>query len=101
MEGGEGALPTIAVLAEKYARLNNLAAVEWIVHAVRFGPLLQKDFHKRCLYRTCQCTPGAILSNQYATIQMEFGLIKSAYAIFPSGKYLSLNTLPQCPFRTL
>jgi len=32
--GGEGALPTIAVLAEKYARQNNLAAVEWIVHAI-------------------------------------------------------------------
>jgi hypothetical protein len=32
--GGEGALPTIAVLAEKYARLNNLEAVEWIVHAI-------------------------------------------------------------------
>ena len=33
--GGEGALSTIAVLAEKYALLNNLEAVEWIVHAVR------------------------------------------------------------------
>ena len=32
--GGEGALPTIAVLAERYARQNNLAAVEWIVHAI-------------------------------------------------------------------
>jgi hypothetical protein len=32
--GGEGALPTIAVLAEKYARLNNLEAVEWVVHAI-------------------------------------------------------------------
>jgi hypothetical protein len=32
--GGEGALPTIAALAEKYARHNNLEAVEWIVHAI-------------------------------------------------------------------
>ncbi|HEU0179940.1 MAG TPA: hypothetical protein VFV58_37375 [Blastocatellia bacterium] len=32
--GGEGALPTIAALAEKYAWQNNLMAVEWIVHAV-------------------------------------------------------------------
>jgi hypothetical protein len=32
--GGEGALPTIAVLAEKFARQNNLSGVEWIVHAI-------------------------------------------------------------------
>jgi hypothetical protein len=37
--------------------------------------------------------PGAILSNRSATIQMEFGLIKALYAIFPFGKYLSLNRL--------
>jgi len=32
--GGEGALPTIAVLAEKYAKQNNLMGVEWVVHAI-------------------------------------------------------------------
>lgn len=32
--GGEGALPAIAALAERYARHNNLEAVEWIVHAI-------------------------------------------------------------------
>lgn len=32
--GGEGALPTIAALAERYARQNNLEAVEWVVHAI-------------------------------------------------------------------
>jgi hypothetical protein len=48
--GGEGALPTIAVLAEKYARLNNLAAVEWIVHAVRCvnpNPKLRRVLERR------------------------------------------------------
>jgi len=32
--GGEGVLPSVASLAKRYARLNGLAAVEWIVHAV-------------------------------------------------------------------
>jgi hypothetical protein len=48
--GGEGALPTIAVLAEKYARLNNLAAVEWIVHTVRCvnpNPKLRRVLERR------------------------------------------------------
>jgi len=48
--GGEGALPTIAVLAEKYARLNNLEAVEWIVHAVRCAnpnPKLRRVLERR------------------------------------------------------
>jgi hypothetical protein len=39
--GGEGALPTISVLAEKYARQNNLMAVEWIVHAVHCANPIQ------------------------------------------------------------
>jgi len=48
--GGEGALPTIAVLAEKYAQLNHLAAVEWIVHAVRCAnpnPKLRRFLERR------------------------------------------------------
>ncbi len=32
--GGEGVLPTISALAEKYARQNDLPAVEWIIHAL-------------------------------------------------------------------
>lgn len=32
--GGEGVLPSLASLAKRYAKLNGLAAVEWIVHAV-------------------------------------------------------------------
>ena len=32
--GGEGVLPTIWNLAERYARLEHLKTVEWIVHAV-------------------------------------------------------------------
>ncbi len=32
--GGEGVLPTIAAVAERYARREGLAAVEWRVHAV-------------------------------------------------------------------
>ncbi len=31
--GGEGVLPSLASLANRYARLNGLSAVEWIVHA--------------------------------------------------------------------
>jgi hypothetical protein len=48
--GGEGALPTIAVLAEKYARLNNLEAVEWIVHAIHCAnpnPKLRRVLERR------------------------------------------------------
>jgi hypothetical protein len=48
--GGEGALPTIAALAEKYARRNNLAAVEWIVHAVHCAkpnPKLRRVLERR------------------------------------------------------
>jgi hypothetical protein len=32
--GGEGVLMSLASLAKRYARLRNLAEVEWIVHAV-------------------------------------------------------------------
>ncbi len=32
--GGEGALPALWVLTERFARKKHLAAVEWIVHAV-------------------------------------------------------------------
>src|SRR6185436_12205897 len=32
--GGEGALPTLWILAERYARRRGLEAVEWVVHAV-------------------------------------------------------------------
>jgi len=32
--GGEGVLPTIAVLAERYARRRGLAALDWRVHAL-------------------------------------------------------------------
>jgi hypothetical protein len=48
--GGEGALPTIAALAEKYARQNNIAAVEWIVHSVRCAnpnPQLRRVLERR------------------------------------------------------
>jgi hypothetical protein len=48
--GGEGALPIIAALAEKYARQNNLVAVEWIVHAVHCAnpnPKLRRVLERR------------------------------------------------------
>jgi len=32
--GGEGVLPLLSSLIERYARKRNLSAVEWIVHAV-------------------------------------------------------------------
>jgi hypothetical protein len=32
--GGEGVLPTLAVLAQRYARERGLRAVDWQVHAV-------------------------------------------------------------------
>ncbi|HSY92114.1 MAG TPA: hypothetical protein VK812_12125 [Candidatus Binatus sp.] len=32
--GGEGVLISLALLAKRYARLNGLAEIEWIVHAV-------------------------------------------------------------------
>ena len=32
--GGEGVLPSLASLSKRYAKLNGLSAVEWIVHAV-------------------------------------------------------------------
>jgi hypothetical protein len=32
--GGEGVLPALWVLTERYARQSSLAAVEWLVHAV-------------------------------------------------------------------
>jgi hypothetical protein len=32
--GGEGVLPALWILAERYARRRHLAEVEWIVHAV-------------------------------------------------------------------
>src|SRR5687767_775690 len=32
--GGEGVLPTLAVVCDRYARQRNLRSVEWIVHAV-------------------------------------------------------------------
>jgi hypothetical protein len=48
--GGEGALPTIAAVAEKYARQNNLVAVEWIIHAVHCAtpnPKLRRVLERR------------------------------------------------------
>src|SRR5215470_19786332 len=33
IEGGEGALLALGALARRYATLNGLAAIEWIVHA--------------------------------------------------------------------
>src|SRR4051812_20510694 len=33
--GGEGVLPTLWLLAERYARQRGLGGVEWIVHALR------------------------------------------------------------------
>lgn len=35
--GGEGALPTLAALASRYAVLEKLAFIEWRVHAVHCG----------------------------------------------------------------
>ena len=32
--GGEGVLPTIGVLADRYARQRGLTTIEWIVHAL-------------------------------------------------------------------
>jgi hypothetical protein len=32
--GGEGILPSLASLARRYAELNGLSTIEWIVHAV-------------------------------------------------------------------
>jgi hypothetical protein len=32
--GGEGVLPTLAVLAERYARLQGLTCIDWRVHAL-------------------------------------------------------------------
>jgi hypothetical protein len=32
--GGEGVLPTLAVVAERLARQRGLVAIEWVVHAV-------------------------------------------------------------------
>ena len=32
--GGEGVLPALTILIEKFARSQSLAAVEWVVHAV-------------------------------------------------------------------
>jgi len=33
-DGGEGVLISLASLTKRYARLNGLAEIEWIVHAV-------------------------------------------------------------------
>jgi hypothetical protein len=32
--GGEGVLPTLAILAERYARQRGLSQIEWVVHAL-------------------------------------------------------------------
>ena len=48
--GGEGALPTIAVLADKYARQNNLVGVDWVVHALNCAnpnPKLRRVLERR------------------------------------------------------
>jgi hypothetical protein len=48
--GGEGVLPTLAVLAERYAQREGLRALEWRVHAVncaRPNPKLRRVLERR------------------------------------------------------
>ncbi len=48
--GGEGVLPMIGVLAERYARNHGLEAVEWIVHAINCAnpnPKLRRTLERR------------------------------------------------------
>jgi hypothetical protein len=48
--GGEGVLPTVAALAERYAQRRGLDQVEWIVHAVNCAkpnPKLRRALERR------------------------------------------------------
>src|SRR5262245_66178356 len=48
--GGEGVLPTLAALAERYAQRRGLDQIEWIVHAVdcvKPNPKLRRVLEKR------------------------------------------------------
>jgi hypothetical protein len=48
--GGEGALPTLAALADKYARQNNLVGADWVVHALNCAnpnPKLRRVLERR------------------------------------------------------
>lgn len=57
--GGEGVLPTLWVLTERYAALRQLNCVEWIVHAVncaRPNPQLRRILERRGF--TVQDLPG-------------------------------------------
>ena len=57
--GGEGVLPTLWVLTERYAALRGLHCVEWIVHAVNCAkpnPKLRRVLERRGF--TVQDVPG-------------------------------------------
>ena len=48
--GGEGVLPTLAVLAERYARRRGLATLDWRVHALNCAkpnPTLRRVLERR------------------------------------------------------
>ena len=57
--GGEGVLPTLWVLADKYARQRKLKAVEWIIHTINCAepnPKLRPFMERRGF--TIQEVPG-------------------------------------------
>ncbi len=48
--GGEGVLPALAILAQRYAKKKSLAKVEWIVHALNCAkpnPKLRRVMERR------------------------------------------------------
>jgi hypothetical protein len=48
--GGEGVLPTLSVLAERYAKGRGLSKIEWVVHAVNCAspnPKLRRVLDRR------------------------------------------------------
>lgn len=61
--GGEGALPALASLAQRYAARENLSAIEWRVHAVNCAKpnmklrrvLLRRGFEIRDVAGTGEC----------------------------------------------
>jgi len=90
-------------MLRRFVKRHFLALLGWVLHVTNRCPhvVRRKEFYElkiKLLKRWCEPN-GLDLSNQSATIQMEFELTKSAYAIFPFGKCLSLTTLRQGTFR--
>jgi hypothetical protein len=71
--GGEGVLPTIAALAERYARGRGLSALDWRVHALncaRPNPKLRRVLERRG-FAVADLPPGGPCYHRIQPVRQE------------------------------